>query len=64
MGSEWGEDDQECPWEFGEPIGVGPNDPCPVCGMLGTLGAALGEDLCVATARRRKFAVLNDEAFS
>lgn len=32
-----------CPWANGEPAGIGPNDPCPVCGMLGTVDA---EDLC------------------
>jgi hypothetical protein len=47
------EDERECPWDLGEPSGIGPNDPCPVCGMLGTVEACEGEDFCVTTARRR-----------
>ena len=30
---------QRCPWEYGDPDGFDPEDPCPVCGALGTWSA-------------------------
>jgi hypothetical protein len=53
------DDDRECPWDAGEPIGIGPNDPCPVCGMLGTVEACEGEDLCLTNVRRRALELSN-----
>jgi hypothetical protein len=42
---------RECPWDFGDRSDMGPNDPCPVCGMLGTIGAP---DLCVTTSAAKR----------